>query len=98
MRKQKHVELGHPPFFSGAPGKRLLVAREEERRKIAHELHDAFGQELVAVLLEVHQVIKDCKSLLPQSDLNRQICARLDDVFVRISQIASSINEVSHQL
>lgn len=97
MRKQKHVELGHTIPWGGA-GKSLLIVREEERRKIAHELHDAFGQELVTVLLELHQTIEDCKRLSPQSDLIGQVCVRLDGIFVRISQIASSINEVSHQL
>lgn len=98
MGKQKQVELGRVTFFPEETGKGLLIAREEERRKIAHELHDAFGQELVTILLELHQIIKDFKNFTPENDLSRQMCLRLDSIFVRVSQLASSINEVSHQL
>ncbi|HEY1801531.1 MAG TPA: ATP-binding protein [Terriglobales bacterium] len=98
MRKQKQLELKSEPLFSGVVGKKLFLAREEERRKIARELHDAFGQELVTILLELNQLAKNCKSLAPQSNLSRQVCNGLDDLSTRVNQIASSINEVSHQL
>jgi two-component system, NarL family, sensor kinase len=96
MSKRKHVEVG--PELDFSDGYRLIVAREEERRKIAHELHDAFGQELVTVLLEMNKLVGQCKVLGPESNVSVQICDGLNDLASRIGQIAASISEVSHQL
>ncbi|KPK85618.1 MAG: hypothetical protein AMJ81_03235 [Phycisphaerae bacterium SM23_33] len=45
--------------------RKLTVAREEERRRLAGELHDSVGQGLVALQLAIRGLVKDAKSKRP---------------------------------
>jgi two-component system, NarL family, sensor kinase len=92
------MESGQDIRLSGGYERKLIGAREDERKKIARELHDAFGQELVTVLLEMNRLTMQCKGLAPDNNLSKQICLGLDGLSSHISQIAASISEVSHQL
>ena len=49
--------------------RRLVTSQEDERRRIARELHDRTGQHLTALLLEL-QALKDAAQLRP-TDLDR---------------------------
>jgi signal transduction histidine kinase len=89
----------HPPYTypCGGASKRVS-AREDERRKIAHELHNAFGQDLVAVLLEMNRLASYCKTSTQHPRLGDEVCAVLESLSTRVGKIAASLGEVSHQL
>ncbi len=61
---------------------RALAAEEDERHRIAQELHDQVGQQLTVVLLGLKQVEKQAPaSLVPELELVREsVRAGLDDV------------------
>src|SRR5438309_4185746 len=46
---------------------KLIDAQEEERRRIARELHDDLSQELAAVGILVSSIIEDVGGLVPQA-------------------------------
>src|SRR5947208_1214372 len=79
---------------------RRVNAREAERRKIAHELHDAFGQDLVAVLLEMNRLASTCKNKNAEARtrLTQEICGVLENLSTRVGKIANSLGDISHQL
>src|SRR5438552_19021477 len=52
----------------GTALKRISV-REDERRRIAHELHNAFGQDLVSVIIEMNRLVAHCNSAAPRHPL-----------------------------
>lgn len=41
--------------------RRLVMAQEEERRRIARDMHDQFGQQLTALLLKLGMLKEDCR-------------------------------------
>jgi signal transduction histidine kinase len=75
-----------------------VSVREDERRKIASELHNAFGQDLVAVLLEMNGLASYCKTTGPHPQLGDEVCVVLESLSTRVGKIAASLSEVSHQL
>lgn len=89
----------HPPYsFPGGGASKRVSAREDERRKIARELHNAFGQDLVAVLLEMNRLASYCKSTTGHPRFGDEVCAALESLSTRVGKIAASLSEVSHQL
>jgi signal transduction histidine kinase len=76
----------------------LINVREDERRRIAHELHDAFGQDLVAVILEMNRLALSCKKNDEENGFREEVCSELENLSTRVGEIASSISDVSHRL
>jgi signal transduction histidine kinase len=77
--------------------KRVSV-REDERKKIAHELHDAFGQDLVTILLEMNRLASYCKATYPGHPETDEVGEVLKSLSARVGRVAASLSEVSHQL
>jgi PAS domain S-box-containing protein len=71
---------------------RLLQTQDEERRRIARELHDGVGQLLVALKLNVASVTRERTSL---SETARQ---SLDENSTLIEQASQEIRTMSHLL
>jgi len=69
----------------------LAGAAEEERRRIARELHDDFGQRLAALALELKAVRKK----LPIGELRR---AELDAIGSGLVELAEDLRRLSHDL
>ena len=71
---------------------RLLIAQESERKRIARELHDDFGQNLALLSVEM--------DILQQSPLKsrEQLAEYIETMAARVKQLSSSIHELSHQL
>ena len=60
---------------------RLVVALEDERRRIARDMHDELGQQLTALRLKLESLRKDCDSddLCAQIDTIQEIAAHIDN-------------------
>jgi PAS domain S-box-containing protein len=71
---------------------RLIHAQDEERTRIARELHDDFSQRLAIVSISVGQLWKS----LPTSEEKDR--ARLQEILERIKELSSDLHALSHQL
>src|SRR5262249_55030279 len=72
--------------------RRLIEAQEQERRRIARELHDDINQRLSLLTVEIEQL----RAGVPASDT--QAGARLSAISERVVEITSDIQTLSHQL
>jgi signal transduction histidine kinase len=71
---------------------RILGAQEDERRRIARELHDDFGQYLALLSVEMDLL----RQRWPESSADA--VTRMDSISARVKQLSSSIHNLSHQL
>lgn len=71
---------------------RLISAQEEERRRIALELHDDLNQRLALISVELDQISRRIPEA--QSDVRMSI----QNVRVRAHEVSSSIQKVAYQL
>jgi PAS domain S-box-containing protein len=72
--------------------KKLFAAQEEERRRIARELHDDHCQRVTALILEANMLTKTCKTRLPD------IAPRLTAMSQKLADILSDFRSLSHEL
>jgi signal transduction histidine kinase len=84
-RKETEKEL------SGVSG-RLLEAQEQERRRIARDLHDDISQRLALLVIDMGGLEND----LPASDDEAR--GRAHEIAKRASEICEDIQAISHQL
>ena len=68
---------------------RLITAQEEERSRIARELHDDVGQQLALLTIDLELLGREA---------NSGTDALASDVFGRAQNIASSVHDLSHRL
>jgi signal transduction histidine kinase len=71
---------------------RLLTAQEEERTRIARELHDDLNQEIAAVVLSLSRIRTTLKGR------EQQAGEQLEKVDQRLVRLSSSVRDLSHQL
>ena len=76
----------------------VIRAREEERKKIARELHDDLGQEMASLVMEMGEAIQRCKFMALENDMAKAMCQTLYGFHSRVSQLTTRIGQVSHQL
>jgi signal transduction histidine kinase len=72
--------------------RRLILAQEEERRRIASELHDHFSQQLALLAIDLQQL-----SINPPAAHDALLTA-LQDQWRRTTEIASDVHALSHRL
>jgi PAS domain S-box-containing protein len=70
----------------------ILGAQETERRRIARELHDDFGQDLALVSVEL-DLLRQRLQASPA-----EAAPRIQAISDRVKQLSSSIHDLSHQL
>jgi PAS domain S-box-containing protein len=73
-------------------GGRLIATQEEERSRIARELHDDLSQNMALIQI----ALEELQSNLP--DLSATAKGQLDDIARRVSEVSSDIHHLSHQL
>jgi len=71
---------------------RLLEAQENERRRIARELHDDLNQGLALLSMEM-----DMLGQRPPDSASRTT-ERMRELSVRVKELSSSVHDLSHQL
>jgi PAS domain S-box-containing protein len=70
----------------------LISAHEEERSRIARELHDDFNQRLALMAIDLEQIVKT----LPKTRSNAD--ARLQGISTQIQEISRDVHRLSHHL
>jgi signal transduction histidine kinase len=70
----------------------LITAQENERRRIARELHDDLGQGLALLSVEIDLLGQTA----PKS--SAELRPRAEAMSARVKQLSSSIHDLSHQL
>ena len=71
--------------------RRLIEAQEQERARIARELHDDIGQRLALLAVELEEIHQD-----PANPL--EVRSRMGQLQTQASEIASDIQTLSHEL
>jgi signal transduction histidine kinase len=75
-----------------APGARMLLVLDEERRRVARELHADFSQRLALLAIDLEQLAGSPPKSRPEwDDRLRTMCSRTQD-------LASDAHRLSHQL
>jgi two-component system CheB/CheR fusion protein len=70
---------------------RLFLAQEEERRRVARDLHDDFTQKLALLEMNVEQL----EQTWPMDDATRK---RLADIRSQTSEVLDGLRRVAHQM
>lgn len=71
---------------------RLIHAQEEERARIARELHDDLSQRMALLQIGLEQVAQDA------AGLSSKIRQQLHDITKVSSEVSSNLHDLSHQL
>jgi len=72
--------------------RRLIAAQEEERARIARELHDDIGQQVTLLLLEIARFRQSGEQQRPDAD------ELVESAADRLQQLARSVYDLTHRL
>jgi signal transduction histidine kinase len=71
---------------------RLIHAQEEERSRIARELHDDINQQLALIGIKIQRLMQD----LPKTDAS--VHARLEEIWEKTHDASQDVQRISHRL
>ncbi|MGH9422587.1 MAG: sensor histidine kinase, partial [Thermoanaerobaculia bacterium] len=74
-----------------ALSERLLLVQEEERTRIARELHDDLGQALTALKMDVGGLLSMTKTSPADETLRNRIMATLDETMTAVQRLSSEL-------
>jgi signal transduction histidine kinase len=72
--------------------RRLILAQEDERRRIARELHDHLSQQLALLAIDLQQIVV----AVPKTP--EALRESLQEAWGRTAEIASDVHAISHRL
>jgi signal transduction histidine kinase len=72
--------------------RKLIEVQEQERTRIARDLHDDINQQLAMVAVEIEQL----KQAPPRSPV--ELTSRLAELNTRINEISTGVQSISHEL
>src|SRR5579862_5904963 len=67
---------------------RVIAAQDEERRRIARELHDGLGQDLVAAKMILERINQQPSAAQPMGQADSEACAILDHAIQQVRNIS----------
>jgi len=88
-RKQAELEIQRAHSQLLALSRRLIQTQEQERRRIALELHDQLGQDLALLSIEIERLIQKA----PESQAKQ-----LQKLTTKTKEVSSQVQTLSHQL
>lgn len=71
-------------------GGRLIEAQEEERRRVAREIHDDYNQRLAVLAIDLEELAENIEN----SDMGR----RLHDLWSQVCELGADLHVLSHRL
>ncbi len=86
------AELGRTQSELRALAASLFTSQEEERRRVARELHDDINQQLALLTME----LEHCYQRLPEDPAG--VRERLDALRTRTTQLSDEVRNISHRL
>jgi len=91
---QKHIEDEYKKLAEALHelSGRLINSQEEERRRVARELHDDIGQEIALLSVRAQRI--DSGGALTEGTVLEDV----HDLFKRIKEIAGKVSNLSHRL
>ncbi len=70
----------------------LIEAQEQERRRVARELHDDFNQNLALLAVKLDML----RQQLPQT--NTEVEAKFDELTAQVRELSTALHDLSHEL
>src|SRR5687768_9108607 len=70
--------------------KKLITAREDERKRIARDLHDDLNQRLALLSIEMH--------LLGRMEKDSETKEKIENIAAQVNDVSSEVHKLSHQL
>ncbi len=71
---------------------RLIEAEDEERKRIAREIHDDYNQRVAMLAVDLEQLAENVAD--PSSEINQ----RVHELFDRVSELGADLHSLSHRL
>jgi PAS domain S-box-containing protein len=96
-QKQAAVHLQKSTEQLRALSSRLQTLREEERTRIAREIHDHLGQLLTALNLELHSVRTKAAGL-PETDVRTSLTAKVKAATELVNELIRSVQKIASEL
>lgn len=90
--QKRHRELACVEAEINALNQRLINAQEEERRRIARELHDDFSQQIAALSMAIGNIRRQLPEQRPEAR------SQIDVVHRKLAELAARVRRISHEL
>jgi len=90
LREVMQFDRKQSEFLAREVSRRLIAAQEDERKRIAHDLHDDLNQRLAMLCVELE--------LLRQKVTNESAHTHVDEIDHRVKELASDVHRISYEL